>query len=164
MNLRTATLLGLACMTASAAASAHMIAVDHRSDALLASPIDLQVADGAAQPTVFDFRSNVTPSILLASLAPGHSLASGVDFLAGGTGNHRDEKGTWGVRVHRDHGADGAGVPATADSVPPPSTAPVSVPEPGTLGLMGIGLLLLTGFARLARGPKLPATWKSIGA
>ena len=162
MNLRTATLLGLACMTASAAASAHMIAVDHRSDALLARAIDLQAADGAAQPTAFDFGSNGTPSIFLTTLAPGHSLASGVDFLAGGNGNRRDEKGTWGVRVHRDHEADGAGVPATADSVPPPTT--VSVPEPGTLGLMGIGLLLLTGFARLARGPKLAATWKSIGA
>lgn len=145
MNLRSTIFLALACAVAPAVAGAHSIPASPSLDSLAASPVAYLLTDGQRRVATTDESVGATPD---------HST----DRLR----DRWEVKGIPDVRLHLD-GQEGDVAPAstallTADS----TTSVVSVPEPATLGLMGLALAMLSlGKARL-RGSRLQA--RSLGA
>jgi len=149
MNIRTALLLGLAGMAASTTASAGVIAGDYPLSGIVMRPTEFVLATDAVRPGALNALSSGSSAVTLADTAAGPT--AGLAFTAGWVRDRRDNSGTWRMRTSGAHDADAVVVAPAQGSAPSPANAAVSVPEPATLGLLGLGLLLLTVFTRRAR-------------
>jgi hypothetical protein len=159
MTIRSSILLGLVCMASPAIAGAVPIAATHLPTAL----------NGRWLTVLEPGKHDVTE--LFATAPTARSPLAMTVFEAGAPQTaefaiaERTVIDRWNLDRARDgfvhHGSnDGHGATSPPLALASAPTASVSVPEPGTIGLMGLGLLLLAGLTRrLHGGAPLPARY-----
>jgi hypothetical protein len=126
-----------------------MIPTDDSLTAIGPRGVAFPAATGVVSSAILHTESGAGSPHAAADNASG--LAFGLDVVANGARDRRYEKGIVGSQFHRDHADDDVLVSPPRDPTALLISDTVSVPEPATLGLMGVGLLLVA-FARRARG------------
>jgi len=145
MNLRSTILLGLFCVAAPAVANAYPIAAERSLDPGYASPAVYPAPDGLNGVTTFDESVAVIP-----------------DRAADRLRDRWEIKGIPDARLQR-AGETGDIAPASGPLLTATSTSTVvSVSEPATLGLLGLGIAMLSLGTRRLGGNRLRA--RSLGA